>query len=160
MGQTDPGLFAQSSTTIGVWKTKTNIPKGAAFTTAFDIKQETPLCGPSCIRVFITLLSKLRLNTIKFDNEVFAYLKKHSVYINPDMFKCNDVISPGIITTVHRTLVCKDDLLARMRTQLQLCQVPDTKVCNQWLKENAPAHTPEQNAPLPKFCLTTTKASW
>eukprot|EP00957_Ditylum_brightwellii_P054465 4126423-Ditylum_brightwellii.AAC.1 len=105
------------------------------------LTQETPLHGPSRVRAFITLFSKLRLDTIKFDNEVYAYLKKHSVYINPGMFKRNDVVSPGIITTVHPTLVRKDNLLTRMRTQLQLCQVPDTKVCNQWLKENAPAHT-------------------
>eukprot|EP00957_Ditylum_brightwellii_P084734 6442853-Ditylum_brightwellii.AAC.1 len=47
-----------------------------------------------------------------------------------------------------------------MWTQLQLCQMPDIEFCNQWLKENAPAYTPEENAPIPKFRLTTAKASW
>eukprot|EP00957_Ditylum_brightwellii_P052623 3989912-Ditylum_brightwellii.AAC.1 len=114
MGQINPGLYAQLSITNEVWKTQADIPTGAAFTTTFNIKQETPLREPSRVRVYITLFSKLRLNTIKIDNEVFAYLKKHSAYINPDIFKRNNVASPGIITTVHPTLTRKDDLLARM----------------------------------------------
>eukprot|EP00957_Ditylum_brightwellii_P089187 6792071-Ditylum_brightwellii.AAC.1 len=76
------------------------------------------------------------------------------------MFKCNDVVSPGILTHIHPTLTCKDDLVESMQEQLKQCKVPNIKVCNQWLKDNAPNHKTEENAPMPEFCIATAKVAW
>eukprot|EP00957_Ditylum_brightwellii_P208756 15358787-Ditylum_brightwellii.AAC.1 len=106
------------------------------------------------------MFSKLRLNTIKFDNEVYMYLQKHSVYVQQDMFKRNNIVSPGILTNIHPTLTHKDDLVESMQEQLKQCKVPNTEVCTQWLKDNAPDHKKEENVPVPEFRIATAKAAW
>eukprot|EP00957_Ditylum_brightwellii_P172670 13144406-Ditylum_brightwellii.AAC.1 len=72
--QVDPSLSVQSRDDTTAWKTPAEIPTGAAFTTAFAIKQETLLKGPTHVKAYATLFSKLHLNTIKFENKVYFYI--------------------------------------------------------------------------------------
>eukprot|EP00957_Ditylum_brightwellii_P203648 15335609-Ditylum_brightwellii.AAC.1 len=69
MGQVDQSLYMQLGDGKTVWKTPGEIPTGAVFTTAFAIKQDTPIKGPTRVKAYVTPFSKLRLNTIKFANE-------------------------------------------------------------------------------------------
>eukprot|EP00957_Ditylum_brightwellii_P033762 2558543-Ditylum_brightwellii.AAC.1 len=69
MGQVDPSLYVQSSNANDIWKTPVDVPTGLTFTTVFDIKQKTPMKGPSQVKAYVTLFFKLQLNTIQFENE-------------------------------------------------------------------------------------------
>eukprot|EP00957_Ditylum_brightwellii_P131151 10003097-Ditylum_brightwellii.AAC.2 len=95
MGQVDQSLYVQSGDGKAIWKTLGEIPTGAVFTTAFAIKQDTLIKGPTCVKVYVTLFSKLHLNIIKFANKVYSYIKPYNVFIHPDMFKRNGVVSLG-----------------------------------------------------------------
>eukprot|EP00957_Ditylum_brightwellii_P031461 2385779-Ditylum_brightwellii.AAC.2 len=57
------------------------------------------------VNVYVTLHSNSRLDTIKFDNLGYSFLKQHRAYIRPDHFKSNDVVRPDKITKVHPMLV-------------------------------------------------------
>eukprot|EP00957_Ditylum_brightwellii_P081769 6221387-Ditylum_brightwellii.AAC.1 len=127
MGQVDSCLSVQSEDGTTAWKTPSEIPTGAVFTTAFAIKQEIPLKGPAHMKAYATLLSKLQLNTIKFENKVYSYIQTYNVYIQPDMFQRNDMVSPGVVVHVHPTLERKNNLLKEMKTQLAQNKVPHTE---------------------------------
>eukprot|EP00957_Ditylum_brightwellii_P206047 15346520-Ditylum_brightwellii.AAC.1 len=160
MGQINPSIYVQLSATNDIWKTLVDIPAGSAFTTTFDIKQDTPLKSPSCVKAFATISTKLYLNTIKFDNKFWRYLQKNSVYVKPDMVKRNDVVSTGILVNIHPTLMYKDDLLNQTKERLKKCCILNTKVCNTWICKNAQAHKPEEIAPLPEFWIIMANAKW
>eukprot|EP00957_Ditylum_brightwellii_P099189 7555024-Ditylum_brightwellii.AAC.1 len=75
MGQVDPSLYVQSTITNEEWKEPEANPTGASFTKALGIKQVSNSRSPTQVTAFMTIVSTLRLNTIKFDGEVWNYLK-------------------------------------------------------------------------------------
>eukprot|EP00957_Ditylum_brightwellii_P014934 1125902-Ditylum_brightwellii.AAC.1 len=81
MGQIDPLLQFQSKAIQEEWKTPTEIPTSAVFTKELDMKHEAKMKQTTCVSAFLTIYSMLCLNTIKFDNKVYAYLRQHNVYI-------------------------------------------------------------------------------
>eukprot|EP00957_Ditylum_brightwellii_P195829 14920183-Ditylum_brightwellii.AAC.1 len=160
MSQADPSLFVQTGNAKETWKTLKDISTRGPFTTTFVIKQETPLKGTSQVKAYATLFSKLHLNAIKFNNEVFSYLKTQNAYVQLDMFQQNNVVSPGTIVNVHPMVVHKDNMLTEIKGKLQLCPVPKTEVCSAWISKNAPDHKDGDPAPVPDFKLVTSKAGW
>eukprot|EP00957_Ditylum_brightwellii_P091042 6931355-Ditylum_brightwellii.AAC.1 len=86
------------------------------------------------VKVYVTLYSTLRLNTIKFNNTVHIYLKSNNVYIMPDHFKCNNVVSLGIIMEVHLMLVHHEDYYTEVGGYLALYKIPDNDIATEWMK--------------------------
>ena len=72
------------------WKTLEAYPTGKDFNKAFNVQQVYERRKPMRVKLFAKVVTKLCLNTIKFEQTVYAYLKKRNLYINPDFFKCND----------------------------------------------------------------------
>eukprot|EP00957_Ditylum_brightwellii_P152060 11578038-Ditylum_brightwellii.AAC.1 len=124
--QVDCSLCIQLTITKEEWKESEAIATGATFTKALGIKQVSNGRGPTQVTAFMTIVSTLWLNTIKFDREVWNYLKKQTVYIHLDRFLRNDVVSLGIIVDIHPDLVRKDDLEAELKTKLAQQPTPNT----------------------------------
>ena len=74
MKKVDKKLRIISSVDGEMWEEIDDIPKGEDFTAAFDAKQER--FGKDGIRfkVFATLVFQIRLNSIKFESNVYNYL--------------------------------------------------------------------------------------
>eukprot|EP00957_Ditylum_brightwellii_P114286 8713519-Ditylum_brightwellii.AAC.1 len=87
-----------------------DILKDAEFTKELNVKHKSFKKGPVCVHTYITIISKIRLNTIKFDTTVLAYLHTHKAFIYSDRFLRNDVSSPGLLIELHPDLVRYDDL--------------------------------------------------
>eukprot|EP00957_Ditylum_brightwellii_P173091 13177596-Ditylum_brightwellii.AAC.1 len=115
-----------------VWKTSKEIPTGEPITTAFGIKQKPNGKDSTSTNVYATIFSKIQLNTIKFDNKMYNYLKKQQIYVEPDMFTQNNAVSPGIILDIHPVHTRKDDFQKEIMAQLQKVKLPATDKCNNW----------------------------
>eukprot|EP00957_Ditylum_brightwellii_P188696 14364218-Ditylum_brightwellii.AAC.1 len=159
MGQVDPSLSVQSGDCTTAWKTPAEFQQVQHSLLHLQLNKK-PLKGPTDVKAYAALFSKLCLNTIKFENEVYSYIQTYNVYIQPDIFQYNSVVSPGAVVHVYPTLVHKDNLLKDMKTQLAQNKVPLTEVCTAWMQENVSNHKTEDNATVPNFCLGTAKAGW
>eukprot|EP00957_Ditylum_brightwellii_P122940 9374001-Ditylum_brightwellii.AAC.1 len=64
----------------------------------------------------------MQLNTIKHHNDVWSFIKAQNVYIKPDQYKRNNMVSPGILIKVHPSIVWKKDLLKEIQNHLSKCE--------------------------------------
>ena len=76
------------------------------------------------------------------------------------MFLRNDVVSPGVFTMIHPTLVQKEDYSQELMAYLKAQKVPNTEACQNWLKKHAPNHNNVEEAPIPKFRIATAVTKW
>eukprot|EP00957_Ditylum_brightwellii_P176077 13407353-Ditylum_brightwellii.AAC.1 len=72
----------------------------------------------------------MQFNTIKHHHDVWNFINARNVYIKPDQYKRNNVVSPGILIKVHPSLIWKKDLLKDIQYHLSECDVPTTDDCN------------------------------
>ena len=132
----DPQLYIESTTTEEAWKEMDEIPKGEEFTKAFAVKNVEFGRGKTHVYVFVTINSKYRLNTIKFEPRVYLYLQKNEVYIKVDMFKRNITASPGQIIGVHPKMVRKDDLVEEIMKKIESKGLPQNEIIDSWVEAN------------------------
>eukprot|EP00957_Ditylum_brightwellii_P142373 10846715-Ditylum_brightwellii.AAC.1 len=118
MDTVDLSIYVKSEVTNEAWKTPNDIPSVAAFNNAFNIKQESVFKGGSKAKVYATLVTKMRFNTIKHHHDVGIFIKVRNVYIKPDRYNRNNVVSLGILIKVHPTIVWKKDLLKDIQHHL------------------------------------------
>eukprot|EP00957_Ditylum_brightwellii_P209278 15361071-Ditylum_brightwellii.AAC.1 len=111
MKTVDTKLTIMSSVNSDTWKSFQAIPKGDEFTKAFDLCQEPTGKQKTCIRVFLTIIPMLCLNTNKFDTTIYNKLLKHNLYIKPDIFEHNNLVSPEQITCQHPKLILQEDFI-------------------------------------------------
>eukprot|EP00957_Ditylum_brightwellii_P129775 9899207-Ditylum_brightwellii.AAC.1 len=131
------------------------IPTCATFTKDFNIHQEIPVKGLPKVIVFLTLFTTLKLSMIKFENEVYMYLRKHKSYVKP-----NGVVSPGILMKLYPVYTQRDDLEKEITQLLSSCHIPDTEVCNIWLNEHTPSNKKNQPNPVPTFKFALSDINW
>eukprot|EP00957_Ditylum_brightwellii_P085445 6499939-Ditylum_brightwellii.AAC.1 len=58
----------------------------------------------------------MQFNTIKHHNDVCNFIKAQNVYIKPDRYKRNNVVSPGILIKVHPSMIWKRTCSKRSNT--------------------------------------------
>eukprot|EP00957_Ditylum_brightwellii_P069517 5278935-Ditylum_brightwellii.AAC.1 len=97
----DTRMYIKSSITNSMWREITDIPTGEEFSNAFNVQQEHMGNCPPKVRMYLTIFSHLKLNTIKFDNTVYNHLCHHDVYLCLDHFKQNNMVSLGFVVDIH-----------------------------------------------------------
>eukprot|EP00957_Ditylum_brightwellii_P022663 1709027-Ditylum_brightwellii.AAC.1 len=160
MGQVDCFLYVQSTITNEEWNETKAIPTRAPFTKALGFKQVSNGHGPTQVTAVMAIISTLQLNTIKFYGEVWNYLKKQTVYIHPDRFLRNKVVSPGTIVDIHPDLVRKNDLEAELKKKLAQQPISNTNVCAKWIQQHAPHHDDTKHTPVPDFTIKSLDINW
>eukprot|EP00957_Ditylum_brightwellii_P107493 8201835-Ditylum_brightwellii.AAC.1 len=114
----DPHAHLHSSVNGKIWQNTSAYPTGAEFIKASDVKQEIIGHNPTRVKLFATLISKLRLNTIKFDSTLYTYLNKHSLYIHPDQFMRNNTVVIREITNIYRKLIRHEDFITKISEKI------------------------------------------
>eukprot|EP00957_Ditylum_brightwellii_P022570 1702507-Ditylum_brightwellii.AAC.1 len=66
--------------------------------------EESIFKGGSKAKVYVMLVTKMRFNTIKHYHDVWNFIKAQNVYIKPDRYKRNNVVSPGILIKVYPSM--------------------------------------------------------
>eukprot|EP00957_Ditylum_brightwellii_P208045 15355622-Ditylum_brightwellii.AAC.1 len=112
----------------------------------------------TCVQVFLTIISALHLNTIKFDATIYNQLLKHNLYIKPDMFKHNNVVSPGQITCQQPKLICQEDFIAEITADMGIHPPPDNDITAQWHKDDNKAFS--TNTSVTHFNLAINKEKY
>eukprot|EP00957_Ditylum_brightwellii_P038802 2932626-Ditylum_brightwellii.AAC.1 len=82
------------------------------------------------------IVSSLRLNTIKFDNTVYAQFLKANLYVKPDLYDHNDVISPGQINCANPKLIHCEDFITEIRGDIKQHPVHENNITQQQMTEN------------------------
>ena len=136
MQKVDVGITVKSEATGEYWDNVDEISKGDAFMNAFEAKQE--LFGKDEIRViaYLTILSKFRLNILKFDADIFKYLQENKLYIKLDFFEQNNTVSPGIISSVHPLYIQREDLVKEIHDSIKKNGIPSNKITDNWKASN------------------------
>ena len=136
MRKVDDGITVKSEATGEYWDNVDEILKGDAFINAFEAKQE--LFGKDEIRViaYLTIISKFRLNILKFDVNVFKYLKENQLYIKRNYFEQNDTVSPGIISSIHPLYVQRQDLVKEIHDLIKKNGIPSNEITDNWKASN------------------------
>eukprot|EP00957_Ditylum_brightwellii_P150547 11463538-Ditylum_brightwellii.AAC.1 len=111
-----------------VWKIAEEIPTGDEFTRAFDIKQEAFGKKQNKVKAYASIILTLCTTTIKFEDQVYAHPKKHSIFVHQDMFTSSNIVSPELLDGFHPTLVWKEDYAEEMKSSLEKIKLPDTEV--------------------------------
>eukprot|EP00957_Ditylum_brightwellii_P060098 4563989-Ditylum_brightwellii.AAC.1 len=156
--QVDDKAYFQSSITNNVHKQPGNIPTGETFNKEFAMKQDYIRNDPPLVTAFVTILSNLKVNTISFDNTVFNYIKHHDVYICPDHFSWNNIVSPGMVFGVHLTLVHIKDYKTECDCCISHWLAPENnEVVKEWVTKHT--HT-GSNAKVPEFKIITVWVEW
>eukprot|EP00957_Ditylum_brightwellii_P101854 7762736-Ditylum_brightwellii.AAC.1 len=110
----------------------TDIPTGEEFNTASNSKQEQVDNNPAKVKIYFTLYSHLKFNTTKYDIMVYNYLRHHNVYLEPDHFKWNDTVSPGIVIDLHPDLIHTEDYKTEIAKSVLKFSTLDSKIVHQW----------------------------
>eukprot|EP00957_Ditylum_brightwellii_P197292 15030962-Ditylum_brightwellii.AAC.2 len=125
------------------------------FKQALDIKQEPYQYTKTKVKAFVTIISALCLNTMKFDYTVYTYLKKVQLYVKSDLFMHNNVVSIGKITCVHPKMVNREDYIKEIRRSIAYHAPPDIAVVHKWMLENG--HKMDgKGAPVADYKLSVT----
>eukprot|EP00957_Ditylum_brightwellii_P060494 4593123-Ditylum_brightwellii.AAC.1 len=135
-------------------------PKDAEFTKELDVKQKSLKKGPVHIYTYITIISKIRSNTIKFDIAVLAYLQTHKLFIYLDRFLKNDISSPGFLIELNPELVRYDNLEEEVKQQLGKFPVPSMDVCKVWMWTHAPKDNANDTTLVPDFLTKQAEIKW
>eukprot|EP00957_Ditylum_brightwellii_P015924 1199180-Ditylum_brightwellii.AAC.1 len=109
MATVDNTIYLETGEAKVVVRNPAVLPTTKEFTEAFKVTQKEEQNRTTRITIYFMLLSKLRLNTIKFDIHAWSYIQKTNVYVKQEAFQQNAVVSPGSITNVHPTLAQKED---------------------------------------------------
>eukprot|EP00957_Ditylum_brightwellii_P159377 12131724-Ditylum_brightwellii.AAC.1 len=94
MATVDYTIYLKTGETKVVVHDPADLSTAKEFTEAFKVTQEEEQNRPTRITTYFTLLSKVRLNTIKFNSHVWSYIQKTNVYVKQDAFQQNAVVSP------------------------------------------------------------------
>eukprot|EP00957_Ditylum_brightwellii_P064142 4866594-Ditylum_brightwellii.AAC.1 len=81
------------------------------------------------------LISKLYLNTIKFDSTVYMRLNKYSLYIHPDQFTCNNTVVIGELTNIHGKLIRHEDFISKITEKIARWLALSNNITQQWTQE-------------------------
>ena len=155
MATVDDTIYLKTRETKEMVQDPADLPTAKEFTEAFKVTQKEERNKPMRITIYFTLMSKIRLNSIKFDSYVWSYIQKTNVYIKQDDFQRNAVVSPGSIINVHPTLVRKEELEKEIRERMTKLPAPDTDDATQWLTKYHPEYRTDQKLPVPEFKLVT-----
>eukprot|EP00957_Ditylum_brightwellii_P174497 13286217-Ditylum_brightwellii.AAC.1 len=119
-----------------ITSTKDEISTGDTFSKAFATKQDYKRDDPPLVTIFLTVLSNLRMNTIKYDDRVFNCIGHHAYYIRPDHFCRNNLMSPVMVFGVHSILVCIEDYETEVDSIISRWPAPQNY-------KTAPSYAPE-----------------
>lgn len=76
MKRVDNGITVKSKTTGEYWLNKDKILTGDAFLNTFNAKQELFGKEEICVIAYTTIMSKFKLNILKFDTNVFKFIQE------------------------------------------------------------------------------------
>eukprot|EP00957_Ditylum_brightwellii_P141947 10814144-Ditylum_brightwellii.AAC.2 len=105
----DTTVYCRSSIDRKNWKNTNYIPSRKELTKSMDVKEEVNQRNKFKVKAYVTIISHLQLNTLKFKLTVYNHLNTHNLYIKADLFMQNDVISIGKITYAHPKMVHRED---------------------------------------------------
>ena len=150
MRRVDSNITVKSKVTGEHWKNGDEIPMGDAFMNAFDAKQE--LFGKEEIPVIVyaTIMSKFRLNILKFDTNIFKFLQENKLYIKFNHFEQNDTVSPGIISSVHPLYVQREDFAKEIHAAIKKNSISSNKITSNWKANNSIDIIDDK---IPPFCI-------
>eukprot|EP00957_Ditylum_brightwellii_P182515 13902880-Ditylum_brightwellii.AAC.1 len=72
----DDTIYLETRETKVVVRDAAYLPTAKEFAEAFKVTQKEEQNRPTRITIYFSLLSKVRLNTIKFDSHVWSYIQK------------------------------------------------------------------------------------
>eukprot|EP00957_Ditylum_brightwellii_P198029 15087351-Ditylum_brightwellii.AAC.1 len=121
---------------VTIYKQVTDIPSGKDQTKSSNVNKEAHQCDKTKVKAYVTIISDLWHNTLKFESAVYAHLNKHNLYINPDLLMQNDAVSTGKLTCVHPKMVNRDDYITEINGFISVSAPPSNTVVHQWMVEN------------------------
>jgi hypothetical protein len=129
----DPSIQIQSVTEANKrWETVESIPADSTFGQLFKVREESSNNGPRKIIVHFKLISTMRFNEIKFEANMFHYLKEKRVWIQVDRFATKKTASPGFLIEVHHKLTNLADLHGQLKQRMHSTHPKNTKLQDEW----------------------------
>ena len=81
MATVDNTNYLETGETKVVVRNPADLPTAKEFTEALKVTQKEEQNRPTRITIYFTLLSKVCLNTVKFDSHVWSYIQKTNIYV-------------------------------------------------------------------------------
>jgi hypothetical protein len=120
-----------------LWESAASIPADSTFGQLFKVRVESNPNGPQKLIIYFKLLSTMRFNEIKFEANMFHYLKeKRVLWIQVDRFATKKTASPGFLIEVHHKLTNLEDLHDQLNRRMHMTTPKNTKLQEEWKAAN------------------------
>ena len=137
MKDIDPTLTLRSvQDNITQWDDINKLPSDAAFGTHFNVREDASRSGSKKIVVHTKIISKIRLNEIKYNEKIISYLKNNNIYMKADRFEMRKLASPGFFIDLHPRLTNLPEFQRDLTHRMQTTRVKDSKVIDEWREMN------------------------
>eukprot|EP00957_Ditylum_brightwellii_P104306 7945232-Ditylum_brightwellii.AAC.1 len=155
MKKVDPHIVIKQLMSKEKWDNMKNLPTGNDFKDAFVIHMVTNAQNRTKLVLHCSIVSKLRMNPLKWELSVYNYIAKKKIYINIDFFETLETASPGCFIYLHLILTRKDEFKTYIEHHLPKADGLKKNDVKEWMDENYPGWDGNEN-PLPKFIIQTT----
>ncbi len=157
----DSSLKIKSSADETVeWTSVLDLPEDVDFSTHFKV-QEFSFRKMRKVVIYMTLVTRLHINRIKYGEHVKEYLFSNNIWFKPDRFETKVESSPGVITMIHPKLTNRDEYKEELQQLLQVA-LPDF-ISNDAV-QGSDANDTEifkgQRKEIPIFFLETSVKKW
>ena len=163
MQEVDSSLKIKSAADDTVeWTVITELPEDGDFSTHFKVN-EFSFRKMRKVVVYMTLVTKLHINRIKYSEQVKEHLFSNNIWFKPDRFENKVESSPGVITMIHPKLINRDDYKEELKDLLQSV-LPDfneqDNTADTKLVAKEKAKTTGRRTGIPTFFLETSVKKW
>eukprot|EP00978_Attheya_sp_CCMP212_P012457 scaffold31093_cov80-Attheya_sp.AAC.4 len=113
------------------------LPSDKAFSTHFNVREETSPRGPRKSVMHCRLISTQKLGDIKFEaNLVLHYLRENKIWLNIDRFEMRRLASPGFFIDMHSRLTNLQHQHGSLSRVMERTRVTDPKILAEWQTKN------------------------
>eukprot|EP00957_Ditylum_brightwellii_P002245 172466-Ditylum_brightwellii.AAC.1 len=92
------------------WSVAEELPSGRTFDKVFYLKKTEATRSVPKVVLYCTIGSAVKLEDIKFNEQMFAFLHAYKIFIDYDHFETKEKGSPGYLMEIHPKLRNKINL--------------------------------------------------
>ena len=160
----DDTLSVKSVVDETQWSDPSLYPSGPEFTSHFNVREETTSSngregtGTTKVLVHMSMMSKKRLQEIKFEDDIIGYLKTNNIYMKVDRYEMRALSSPGFLIHLHPRLTHLPSLQSNMRNGMEHVKATDIEDVQEWRSKfpDRVAGKPEKAGDLDMSSFTNT----
>jgi 5-hydroxyisourate hydrolase-like protein (transthyretin family) len=134
----DATLSVKSVVDESQWSDPSLYPSGPEFTSHFNVREETTSSngregtGTTKVLVHMSMMSKKRLQEIKFEDDIIGYLKANHIYMKVARYEMRALSSPGFLIHLHPRLTHLPSLQLTMRHGMEHVKTTDIEDVQEW----------------------------